>query len=266
MAGIIAAAANGIGVMGVAWNTHVEPLRIFTNKKSTDVQASHAIEFALAHQASVINASWVSPCPLQHVREQLDRALEEQVLIVTAAGNAGSAGPGVHNIDEPDHAMYPANYKLSNVIVVMSHGHDGEPSAGSNWGPRTVDLAAPGWAYTTTLCTEQKTCYNAVPESTSNATAYVSGAAALLKSVHPNWTAQWLKTHLIESAVPDPALKGKVSSGARLSLDRALLGPLSVVAPARGARWSRSSKHTVIRLRCLPGDFVSVSEEFSIRP
>jgi hypothetical protein len=78
-----------------------------------------------------------------------------------------------------------------------------------------------------------------VGDDTSTATAYVSGAAALIKSRHPDWGAEWIKTLLLDSAVPERALRGLSRSGARLSLQRALVGPLKVREPVEHQHWDR---------------------------
>jgi subtilisin family serine protease len=231
MTGIIAACANKIGVRGVAWNTRVMPLKILAGTSSTDWEAGQAIEYAVANHASVINASWMSLCPTPTVRNALKSASDRGVLLVSAAGNDGQ------NLELPGNARYPAMYNLPNTVTVMSYSDGWQPTVSSNWGLHTVDLAAPGGGYSTQLC-DNGECYGLpFDDSTSAATAYVSGAAALIKSVHPDWRAEWIKMLLIDSAIPEPSLKGKSRSGARLSLLNAMVGPLKVVAPAPKTHW-----------------------------
>jgi subtilisin family serine protease len=71
---------------------------------------------------------------------------------------------------------YPANYSLENIISVAATGADGALESFSNFGEKSIDLAAPG-----------KSVYSTLPNNTygflsgtSQATAFVSGAAARL--------------------------------------------------------------------------------------
>jgi hypothetical protein len=237
MAGIIAGNDAASGFRGVAWNTHVMPLKIFADTDSTDFQGGEAIRWAVDHRADVINASWISPCPLPHVLHEVLHAEDKHVLFVAAAGNGGG------DIEQVGQAVYPAIYGASNTVVVMGHLPGGQFMSSSKWGRHTVNLAAPGTGLTTERCATGN-CF-AREYGTSVSAAFVSGAAALLKSAHPDWPAQWLKTQLMESAVADPSLKHKSKTGARLMLDRALNGPLQVRIPSRGTTWHRSTPATV---------------------
>ena len=231
MAGIIAASANTFGVRGVAWNTQVMPLKIAVGSSSTDWQAGLAIEYAAAKKVSVVNASWMSVCPLPYVFDTLRGASAQGVLFVSAAGNDGK------DLELAGRARYPAMYNLPNTVTVMSYSEGWQPTVSSNWGPHTVDLAAPGGAYTTLKCAAANCYGRAGPDSTSAATAYVSGAAALIKSAHRDWRPEWIKSLLMDSAIPEKALQGKSRTGGRLGLAGAMVGPLHVLAPAAGAHW-----------------------------
>ena len=88
----------------------------------------------------------------------------------------------------------------------------------SNYGPKTTHIAAPG-----------VNVYSTVPGSkyaqlsgTSMACPHVAGAAALLWSKHPDWDYKKVKEVLLKSAEPVASLKGKVATGARLNILKAL--------------------------------------------
>jgi hypothetical protein len=65
----------------------------------------------------------------------------------------------------------------------------------------------------------------------------VSGAAALIKSAHRSWRAEWIKMLLVDSAIPEKALTGMSRTGARLGLSNAMVGPLHVLDPSTGTHW-----------------------------
>ena len=75
-----------------------------------------------------------------------NRLADAGIPVVCAAGNQG------HNLDESP--VFPASIDHPNVMAVMAIGPAGMPairslpdgtwSAGTNWGPETVDFAAPG--------------------------------------------------------------------------------------------------------------------------
>jgi subtilisin family serine protease len=62
-------------------------------------------------------------------------------------------------------------------------------------------------------------------DGTSMASPHVAGAAALVAAHRPAATPPELKTALVESVVPVAGLEGRVTSGGRLSLSRALMYP-----------------------------------------
>jgi hypothetical protein len=60
----------------------------------------------------------------------------------------------------------------------------------------------------------------------------------LIKSRHPDWSAEWIKQLLLDSAIREKSLRKMSRTGARLSLKRALVGPLELRAPAKDKHWS----------------------------
>ena len=94
-------------------------------------------------------------------------------------------------------------------------------------------------------CASTTGCYEPAGPDTSVSTAYVSGAAALLKSAHPSWRAEWLKTQLIESGHVEPALVRKSKNGVSLRLDQALQSPIQLTSPMAGASWKVDGPQSV---------------------
>jgi Subtilase family len=238
MAGIIAGVGhdNGRGTVGVAWNTNILPLRITTVTVASDFQGAEAIEAAITSKVDVINASWDEPCELPLVKKAMADAQDQGILFVVAAGNKG------RDVKEAGKETYPAFYGGAKALVVMAVDANDKLESISNWGQNSVDIAAPSKAFATMRMSGRCNstmfgCYDEISPCTSAAAAYVSGAAALLKSAHPHWRAEWLKTQLIESGRVEPALVLKSKTGVSLKLDRALQGPIQLTSPLAGVSW-----------------------------
>ena len=179
-----------------------------------------AIDFAVEQKADIINLSWDLGIGSVAVEQAIQNACDAGALVVIAAGNSGS--------DNDLFPTIPACYRKERperIITVMATDRYDEKASFSNYGVRTVDLAAPGVGCVTTRAALATTsgvagkkfrAYN----GTSPATALVAGAAALLKSRNPNLTADELKTRLLLSVDPVQGLKCR--TGGRLNLGKAL--------------------------------------------
>jgi subtilisin family serine protease len=87
----------------------------------------------------------------------------------------------------------------------------------SNWGPSTVDVAAPGVDILSTIPGGF-----ASYSGTSMASPYVAGVASLVLSTHPQFSASQVVAAIVSSAKPLPSLTGMVISGGTVSAYRAL--------------------------------------------
>jgi subtilisin family serine protease len=149
-------------------------------------------------------------------------------VVVVAAGNDGS--------DNEIYPCYPANFgrlpEFRNRVmtVVASDRHDGKAYF-SNFGKKTVDIAAPGMhILTTTRYLVDPPRYTEI-SGTSAAAAYVSAGAALVWALNPGWTPEKIVQHLKVSADKIATLKLACINGKRLNLWRAVYGPLHVKTP-----------------------------------
>ncbi len=206
VAGIIAAAHNGVGVDGVADNVKIMMIRAVPDGDEHDKDIALAIRYAVDHGAKVVNMSFgksFSP-EKKWVDEAVKYAESKGVLLVHAAGNDGA------NIDTADNFPNPVlkadNKKATNWITV---GASGDPKAGglvasfSNYGKQQVDVFAPGVKI-----------YSTVPggnqyrnlQGTSMASPVVAGLAGFLLSYYPNLTPEQLK-NIIENSAVKPAVK-----------------------------------------------------------
>ncbi len=224
LAGIIGALGNnGIGVTGINWKVSLMPLK-FTDGQGngTTALAVEAINYAIHNGANIINASWTVKSDEEDLllKKAIEKAGEEGILFVTAAGNQFKTGVGL-NIDES--SIYPAKFALSNLIAVAALDLDGLLAYYSNYGPESVSLAAPGSSIFSTLVEGNY----GVMDGTSLSAAFVSGAAALLLSARPELTAVELISILENSVTSHDSLSGLVSTGGSLNLRESMASLVS---------------------------------------
>jgi thermitase len=238
VAGTIAAAANGTGVVGVAPEAHVIPLRVLDANGSgwgSDVAAAFA--WAGDHGVRIVNASLGADGITRAERDAIQA--HPNTLYVVAAGNDGA------NVESAPE--YPCAYTQTNVLCVGATDVNDAKASFSNYGATSVDLFAPGTKVISTYPRSfGSNLVNTVSASdgfelmqgTSMATPHAAGAAALVAAAHPAFTALQIKTALMISVDPIPALAGKSVTGGRLNAAAALgvhppaPAPASAAAPA----------------------------------
>src|SRR5207247_4934412 len=92
----------------------------------------------------------------------------------------------------------------------------------SNYGARTVDLAAPGDEIYSTVPKFANPSGYTYFSGTSMATPFVSGAAALYLAHTPSATVTQVRDALLQTVDPLPSLAGKTVTGGRLNVGRLL--------------------------------------------
>jgi hypothetical protein len=222
VAGIIGAVGNnGAGVTGMNWVTSILPVKWVQAAGSETDDLLRALQWLLRVSKEGVNIRVVndsltfsgtaySPA----VKKAIEALGERNILFVAAAGNTGD------NNDEEAVRRYPCGYDLANEICATAIDNRDELPKWANYGPHTVDLAAPGESIYSTL---REGRYGYLSGG-SMASAQVSGAAALILSVEPSLTATELKTDLLGSVRALPSLKGKVITGGTLDVCRAMPG------------------------------------------
>lgn len=174
-----------------------------------------ALRFAISQRVRVLNYSGGGPSFNEEELGILREAEEKGILIVAAAGNESQ------DVDKALNHFYPASYGpyLSNMITVSSVDQFGHLVESSNWGKTTIDVAAPGEGHFSALPGNRY----GVMSGTSQATAIVSGVAALVISHYPELTPEQVKRAIMASVTPSDELKYKVISGGRVDARRALI-------------------------------------------
>lgn len=111
--------------------------------KGSTSDAIQAIFYAVNNGAHVINASWGGGGYSQALQDAILYAYNNDVFFVAAAGNSA------HNNDTQ--GIYPASYKMPNLLSVAATNDFDYLASFSNYGKESVSLASPGQSILSTL-------------------------------------------------------------------------------------------------------------------
>ncbi len=217
VAGTVAAAAdNGVGVAGIAWQSKIMPLRVLGLGGATDYDIEQALRYAArlpndsntlpAQRADIINLSLGGPGFSQTAQELFTTLRNQGIIIVAAAGNNDSST-----------LFYPASY--DGVISVSAVDSNKVKAPYSNFGSR-VDVAAPGgdiskdWngdgfadGILSTLGDDsggETVIFDyGFLQGTSMAAPHMAGVAALMKARYPALTPQELDNLLAGGSITE---------------------------------------------------------------
>lgn len=215
IAGIIGAeGGNGKGISGVSPKVSLMILKYFEPNSSAGENLKNtvkAINYAVKMKANIINYSGGGIEPSTEEKTALKAAEEAGILVVAAAGNERS--------NSDFHHYYPADYDLNNIVSVTAIDKTQNVLSSSNYGEETVDIAAPGFNIYSTLPGGQ---YGYMT-GTSQATAFVSGVAALVMAKNPELRkAEQVIKYLTNTGDTDMKLAGKTRFLKRLNSYNAL--------------------------------------------
>ncbi len=176
-----AAANNGTGVASVAWGARLMPVRIAdANAYAYWSTVAQGLTWAADNGARVANISYVGVAGSSTVQSAANYMRGKGGVVVVAAGN-NAKDEGIPSTD-------------SMIVVSATNSSDSRASF-SSWGA-FVDLAAPGeYIYTTTRGGGYQ-YWN----GTSLASPVVAGAAAMIKTIRPGFTAAQVETALFAGA------------------------------------------------------------------
>ena len=188
IAGAIAARDIGekSGVVGIAPAATILPVKITGGQDGGDEEQQRSanlapgIAYAVAAGADVINLSLSTTANRADVRGAVAAAVRAGVIVVASGGNREQAA------DAKDGLRYPAAYP--GVIGVAATNGADVVTANSIRGPQ-VDLSAPGDNVISTFRSWGDCVFSQEQQSSSYATAYVAGAAALLRQKLPKASA-----------------------------------------------------------------------------
>ncbi len=200
ISGIIGAASdNGVGMSGVDWRCRIQPVRVLGVKahRGRDSDIADAIRWAAglsvpgvprnATPARVINLSFGAPGYSQVLQDAITAAVARGAVVVASAGNAS------------EEASNNVPGSLEGVLSVGAADPSGAMASYSNFGAR-VDFMTPGGAvfldapiesdtpaaiWSTSYVRDNSQPVFAFAAGTSQAAAYASGVAALVRAVAP---------------------------------------------------------------------------------
>jgi subtilisin family serine protease len=242
VAGTVAAARNGVGIVGVAPGVRIASVKVVNDDGYIFPEYSICgFIWAAEHGMDVTNHSyfidpWMFWCNdngdqgavQESVRRAVEFATKRGVLSVAAAGNSNydlsnkttdSSSP---NDSTPvtrqiDNGCLDMPTELPGVITVASTDQSKAKSSFSNFGLNTIDVAAPGRGILSTMPDGE---YGTM-SGTSMASPHVAGVAALMKSTHPWWGPRDLAKALDRQAddtacptTPDPRCTGTTADNA----------------------------------------------------
>jgi subtilisin family serine protease len=221
---------NATGIAGVDWDVDlaimpVKFMKVNNGKTTGDLSdAIDAIYYAVDNGAEIINASWGFYEKSNALNDAIAYARSKGVLFVASAGNSGQDN------DKKDH--YPSNCSYDNVIAVAALDSDGSIAAFSNYGSRTVHIAAPGVGISTTTINSG---YISYASGTSFATPFVTGVAAMVLSQSAELDCATLREIILETASKSPSAgSSMIASGGCVNAYEALMaeGSLGSLADA----------------------------------
>jgi hypothetical protein len=189
VAGTIAAANNGFGATGVAYNSRIMPVKVLSDSGSGSYSGvAQGIRYAVDNGADVINMSLGGGSTDSAVQSALQYASSRGVIVVMAAGNAGAAQPGYPASSATSWGLAVGAVDSSNQMASFSN------RAGSNSSMRYV--TAPGVQVYSTL---PNGGYGFL-SGTSMAAPHVAGVVALMLSANPNLTDAQVRQIITDTA------------------------------------------------------------------
>lgn len=275
-AGLVGAVGNnGVGITGVAWDVSLVGIKIadrFGRLSSSAIVAAHdylTMMIGRGHNIVASNNSYGAFAPafyddfqdgLGSERDAIERFIATGATFVASAGNNA-------NDNDSDFASFPATYSIPGLISVAATDPNDAFAPYSNFGAQTVDIGAPGTAPGSTAIGGGYQGFG----GTSAAGPVVAGAVALLKTLRPEASGEEVRRALIESADVRPQLQGKVVSGGRLNVARALqiigldgpivtaVSPGPVTGQIDGATGDPLSRAIVTLNKAIDGDSLSAA-------
>jgi type VII secretion-associated serine protease mycosin len=228
MAAIIAGhghgSGDGSGVLGIAPKAKILPVRVILEDKDPQRQKARSsrgdalpagIRWAVDHGAGVINLSLgddsATAAPVAAEDDAIQYALSKGVVVVASAGNGG---------DEADRSSYPAAYPGVIAAAAVDRYGRHAPFSTSRW---YSSVSAPG--DDVVIAAPDRKYYTGW--GTSAASAYVSGAAALIRSAYPHLSPAQIKQVLQSTTRYKPA------GGRSDDLGTGMIDPAAALAAAR---------------------------------
>jgi subtilisin family serine protease len=210
---------NNIGIAGVCWDCSIMPVRAgymsntgLSAGEMDDIVA--AVIYAADNGAHIMSNSWGTYSFSDLLKDTMDYAYAQGVVLVAAAGNF-----------DVNQRIYPA--ALDNVIAVGATNNKDERVTLSDWGSHFgswVDVAAPGADIGSTYFNDSYILMS----GTSMATPHVSGLVGLMLSKNPGLNQEEVRTIL--RSTTDPVISEFYVGTGRINAYQALQRDTSPIA------------------------------------
>lgn len=234
---IAAKGDNDYGIAGMAWNVKIMPVVVLDAYGfGSQFHIAKAIDYAIDQGADIINLSLFGFEDSEDVRRSIQRAKKRGVLVVAAVGNDYIRKEGTNVNDYP---TTPAcsEFERDDVLGVAGTDVLDQHAAYTNIGDHCTDISAPADAIIADHpvlpppmpATEEDGVSHEVIRNlggTSLSTPLVSGSAALVKSLRPEWSGTDIYHYLLSTSdaisgskqLDDPGYLGQ----GRLDIGRAI--------------------------------------------
>ncbi|RNF39987.1 S8 family peptidase [Planococcus salinus] len=204
VAGILAAQKNNSGIMGVAPGVDLFAIKAMNEKGAgSTAQITKGVEWAIQNDIDILNLSISISVNDRPLELMLQKAYEQGMLIVSAAGNEGS-------LVEGNSITYPG--KFSSVIAVGAVNANLTKEQNSSIGAE-LEMVAPGTQIYSTYPKEldewddRQDGYRKMT-GTSMAAPHVTGVLALYQEQYPGLSNKKLRTY-IQNTAKDLGLPGR---------------------------------------------------------
>jgi serine protease AprX len=276
--------------LGMAPNARILNVKVADYGGAVDVsQVIAAIDWVVEHRndngmnVKVINLSFGTDGTQTHLIDPLARAVEvawlKGIVVVVAAGNDGNSAALRNPAYDPFviavGATDPKGTDAVSDDVVTSFTNCGTDTRHVDLvapGSSVVSLRNPGSAADVEFPSAQVGTRFFKGTGTSQATAVVSGAAALVVSQRPGITPDQVKALLMNTASPIPGASSNCQGAGTLNLEAALYAPTPVsvqtAAPGTGAgsiEGSRGTYHLVHQGDTLDGEWDIFGKRFDAK-
>ncbi len=214
VAGTIGARGNNnLGVVGVARDIRIAACKFLSKSGSGGISDAiqcmeyfHKLKTRSQNPVNIVatNNSWGGGSSSQAMFDAIKAHEQSGILFIAAAGNESN-----NNDQSPS---FPANYAVPNVISVAATDRFDELASFSNYGKRTVHVAAPGVKILSTVPNQG---YSEL-SGTSMATPHVTGLAAIIASQDAALGYRGIKRLILTGGTRIPAATTTTITGRRI--------------------------------------------------
>ena len=253
--GILVAANNDIGMVGVCPKAKVMPIKVLNSKGSGSLlDVAKGVMWAADHGADIITMSLGSPIKVQEVRKAIQYAASKGIPTFVAAGNAGNT----------KEIFYPANYPETIAIGAIDQNFN--RAKFSNTGSQ-LDFMAPGVDIFSTVpdnwyATLSGTCL------VKGSYVYTPNGPVKIEDIRPNDIVfAWKSGEIVKRPVLFNIYRGKNTVHKIVSAGRDLLATetheiLTVNLKNKEIEWTKLKELTKNHKLLLPKKFKRIGNQY----